>query len=356
MTRKTKQAEVEILDSKMNPVENHETIDELEDEVEELEQELEDETKQNNVLKFAAFILGICLVSVGIGFGFYAFRSNKTLTNVKDQVQTVQEELANKSKEIEDKNIKLAASLDENSQLKTDSAKKAALEAEAAVKAEEEKLKESKKFVISDKKESNLPGLNVRETPCGTVVGQLRVWGTAGEVLEGPNKPGPCLNGDYEWYKVKWNDGTTGWSIVDYLTFSAEKQISTTGYITGYAPLGYDSDTQKVLLPTICATNLTDNINYCNAQINSNDSNYKLNVPIGDYVVTGTFRYKDWETKKLVETPLIYSLSTQCGDWSKQECKDGWNTKAKITVTSGGVLTGINPSTPWNPVNQFKVD
>jgi hypothetical protein len=356
MKRKLKHVEVEILDSKMNPIDEHETVDELEEEVEELQHELKVETKQNNFLKLAAFILGICLVGGGVGFGFYAFRSNKNLLNVKDQVQTVQEELENKSKEIEDKNIKLAASLDENKQLKDESAKKAALEAEAAIKVEQEKQKQSKKFVVSDKKETNLPGLNVRESPCGAVVGQLRVWGTAGEVVEGPNKPGVCLGGDYEWYKVKWNDGAIGWSIVDYLTFSGEKQISSTGYITGYAPLGYDSDAQKVLVPTICATNLADNINYCNAQINANDSNYKLNVPAGDYVITGTFRYKDWDTKKLVEKPMIYSVFTQCGDWSKQECKDGWNTKAKVTVTPGGVLTGINPSTPWNPVNQFKVD
>ncbi|MBC7472484.1 MAG: hypothetical protein H7196_04485 [candidate division SR1 bacterium] len=55
------------------------------------------------------------------------------------------------------------------------------------------------------------------------MIGSLRVWGTAGEVLEGPNKPGPCLGGEYEWYKVKWNDGAEGWSIVNYLDFTGER-------------------------------------------------------------------------------------------------------------------------------------
>jgi hypothetical protein len=328
-----------------------EKIEELQEELQELHDDVIEDKKWSSIFKWLIAILIIILVGLSAGFGFYTFKTGKNITNFKDQVQTTQEELADKDKLLEEQNKKLSLTNQENQELKDKSAKQAAQEAEATLKVEQEKQKNAKRFATSDKKETNLPGLNVRKDPCGDISGGLRVWGTSGEVLEGPVKPGPCLSGDYEWYKIKWNDGQTGWSIADYLTFNSERQISTTGYITGYLPTGYNYETQKPILSSVCATNLADNITNCNAEVNTNNYNYKLLVTAGDYVITGTFRYQDYSTKQLKESAMIFSSFTQCG--YKQECKEGWNTKAKVTVSPGGVVTDANVGVPYDPNQNY---
>jgi hypothetical protein len=328
-----------------------EEIEQSEEELEVLQEEMIKDKKWSKLLKWILTFLVIIFIGLSAGFGFYAFRIGKNITNIKDQVQTTQEELADRDKQLEEQNKTLSLTNKENQELKDKAAKQAAQEAEASIKAEQEKQKNAKRFATSDKKETNLPGLNVRKDPCGDISGGLRVWGTSGEVLEGPKKPGPCLNGDYEWYKIKWNDGQVGWSIADYLTFNSERQISTTGYITGYLPTGYNFETQKPILSSVCATNLADNITNCNAEVNTNNYNYKILVTAGDYVITGTYKYQDYESKKPKESPMIFSTYTQCG--YKQECKNWWNTKAKVTVTPGGVVTDVNIGVPYDPTQNY---
>jgi hypothetical protein len=324
-----------------------ETNEELVEENEELEIEVKKFKKE-----LIWLILLMLLVSVVLGsaIGYYYFQNIKTGQNLSEtskKAQTAEEKAMAENKLRLEQEIKLTQATKENQELKDGAAKKAQEDVAKELKAKEEADKNSKKYVIANKKESAAPGLNTRTSPCGDLIGTLRVWGTAGEVLEGPKKPGPCLDGDYEWYRVKWNDGVEGWSIVNYLDFTGEKQFSKTGYITGYVPIGYDYETnQATYIPKICATNQADNITYCNAEINKDQQNYKLVVPEGDYIMSGTYKYKEYQTKKIVEFPLIYSLRQQCG--YTEECykkyPDGYKIPAKIHVDTNGILIGVNLS------------
>jgi hypothetical protein len=328
----------------------------LEEQVELLEenQELESEVKQFKK-SFVVIVAMVLLISVGLGggIGYYYFQSLHTkqqLNETTQKVQTAEEKANTEAKLRAEQELKLADATNQNQELKNAAAKKAEEEAKNELKQKEEAEKAARKYVVANKKESNLPGLNTRKSPCGDLAGSLRVWGTAGEVLEGPSKPGACLGGDYEWYKVKWNDGLDGWSIADYLDFTGEKQFSQTGYITGYAPIGWDWETSKNnYIPKICATNQADNITYCNAQVNVDQQNYKLVVPAGDYVMSGSYKYKEYQTSNIKEQPLIYTLISQCG--YTQECwtkyPDGYKQSGKVHVDVNGILVGINMSTVY---------
>lgn len=331
---------------------NEEKIQEILEHQEELVEEnieLEEEVKEFK----KGFIIGlilILLVAIGLGggIGYYYFlniNTRQTLNETSQRAETAEEKAQNEAKLRTEKELKLAETTNENQELKNAAAKKAEEEAKNELKQKEEAEKAARKYVVANKKESTLPGLNTRKSPCGDLAGSLRVWGTAGEVLEGPTKPGACLGGDYEWYKIKWNDGVEGWSIVNYLDFTGEKQFNQTGYITGYVPVGWDWESQKyTYTPKICATNQTDKITYCNAQINNEQQNYKLVVPAGEYIMSGTFTYKDWQTSEIKGQPLIYSIQSQCGYTAEcnEKYPEGYKQSAKIKVDVNSVLIGIN--------------
>jgi cell division protein FtsL len=324
-----------------------EKIEYLEDQLEDVQEDLQEERQFEKLLKWILTILAIVFISVGIGFGFYAYNSQRKISNTNTQLSEQKKSAENKEKELQEQNLKLATASEENDKLKKDASAKAAQEAEAALKQKQEEEKNSKRFANADKKETNLPGLNVRKSPCGELAGGLRVWGASGEILEGPTKPGPCLNGDYEWYKLKWSDGLEGWSIANYLTFGSERQVSKVGYVTGFAQGGYDYTNNKMTTPTICATNLADNITNCNVEIDPNSSTYKILLTAGEYNFTGKYKYQDWESKKYLDETTMYSAYQQCG--YKPECKSGWNKPAKVVVPVGGVVTDIYLSVPYNP-------
>jgi hypothetical protein len=336
-------------------IEDNEELIEDNQELTEENEELETEVKKvkKEVIWIVIFMLLLSIV-LGSAIGYYYFqnvRTGQNLSETNKKVQTAEEKILAEGKLRMEQELKLAQSTKENQGLKDAAAKKAEEDAAKDLKAKEEAEKAARKYVIANKKESNSPGLNTRTSPCGDLVGSLRVWGTAGEVQEGPVKQGPCLGGDYEWYKVKWNDGVTGWSIVNYLDFTGEKQFSKTGYITGFVPVGYDYSTQNnTILPKICAINIADKITYCNAEVNINQQNYRIVVPEGEYILTGKTRYQMYDTKQLVEQDLIYSVSQQCGYNNEcyQKFPNGYSENAKIKVTTNGIVIGANLTTFYN--------
>jgi hypothetical protein len=63
-------------------------------------------------------------------------------------------------------------------------------------------------------------GLKVRATACGETVKATMAAGTAGQIVDGPQRPGCVLaapNNYYTWWEVLYSDGTRGWSVEDYL-------------------------------------------------------------------------------------------------------------------------------------------
>jgi hypothetical protein len=355
MSPKNNHAEIEkIVEIQEILDENHE-LEEKNDDLVEENGELEAEVKhvKKEVLWLIASILLISLL-LGSGIGYYYYQNaqtRKALTATTTRALTAEETAKNEAKLRTEQELKLTQATQENQGLKDTAAKKAEEDAIKEQKAKEEADKLSRKYVSTIKKDSTLPGLNTRVAPCGDVAGTLRVWGTAGEVIEGPTKAGVCFGEDYEWYKVKWNDGVIGWSIANYLEFTGERQFSKTGVLTGYVPVGYDYETsQNSIKPTVCATNLGDKITYCNAEINSNQQSYKLVVPEGEYVMTGKLRYKDYDTKKIVEQDLIFSVSQLCG--YTQDCyqkyPNGYRQNAKVIVSTNGIVTGVNLTSFYN--------
>jgi hypothetical protein len=295
--------------------------------------------------KIILWIVLILLSSIlmVLGFTLLNIQNEKKLATKDQEIQQVRDLARKNAKEKDEEALKNLKSIEENIALKESASKKAAEEAAATLKKQQEEEIASKKYVIADKKETNLPGLNTRENACGNLSGETRVWGTGGEVLEGPTNPGACLGGEWDWYKVRWNDGVVGWSIADYLTFSSQTQISQTGFITGYSPVGWDGE--KTTFPKICAVNQVDKITYCNAQIDKDQYNYKLVVPAGDYIMTGSIKSKDFHTGILAEQKILYSVIVQCG--YTQECyekhgQEGYNKSAIVKVQAGGVATKID--------------
>ena len=333
----------QIPDDEIEEIIEHEEI--LEEENEELVTEVK-QFKKRFVFLIIFFLLSAAFLGSAIGYYYFqTANTKKNLTESEQKIQTADDKLKNEAKIRAEKELSLTQATAENQDLKNAAAKKAEDDAKKELKQKEEADKAAKKYVIANKKESTQPGLNSRKTPCGELAGGLRVWGTAGEVLEGPTKPGPCLNGDYEWYRVKWNDGVEGWSIVNYLDFTGEKQFSQTGYITGYAPIGWDWETNKnVNLSKICATNQVDKIEYCNAQVDVSQGNYKLVVPAGEYVMSGTYKYKEFDTQNFKEFPMYYPLINQCGFTNEcyQKYPNGYNESGKVRVETGGVAINVN--------------
>jgi hypothetical protein len=59
-------------------------------------------------------------------------------------------------------------------------------------------------------------GLNVRSTPAGTRIGQVPK-GARGTIIGGP-EGASYLGTFYVWWKIRWNDSLTGWSVENWLT------------------------------------------------------------------------------------------------------------------------------------------
>lgn len=296
-------------------------------------------------------IAGLCVLFLGIviGIGLQHYnvlgrlnQATRQIIGLENSLARTEAELALEAKKNQENVLLLAAATEENAALKEEATRKAAEEAQAELDAQAEAQASARRYVVATRQDSELPGLNTRQEPCGPAAGEYRVWGTGGEVLEGPVTPGPCLEGDYEWYKIKWNDNLEGWSIADYLVFSGERPLSTTGYLTGYTPFAYDPETDAPLTPTVCATSQTDNISYCNAELNPERSTYKLLVPAGDYVVSGTFRYRDYQTEEIVQRQTLFTNFMQCG--YTPECFDApdRDEAAVVTVGAGDAVVGIS--------------
>jgi hypothetical protein len=76
------------------------------------------------------------------------------------------------------------------------------------------------KLIYANSKGVNAQGLNSRAQPCGATVDSTPInWGTKGSILAGPTAKA-CFGGNWNWYQIKWDDGSTGWSVSSYLSDS----------------------------------------------------------------------------------------------------------------------------------------
>ena len=303
----------------------------------------------NRRLVIALIGLSVFVVGAGTAVAAYHFDVVDTLedklSGTRGELSSTQSSLEKAKEESAEQGLLISKATEEIEALKQESAEKTAQEAQEELEAKLQAEKDAKRFVIATKKDSNLQGLNVRNSPCGEKVGPYQVWGNAGEVISGPEQPGECLGGDFEWYKIRWNDGMEGWSIADYFDFSASRSLNNTGVITGYAPYGFNFEEETKIAPSICATNQSDGITYCNASLNEGRNTYTLELPAGRYLVSGTYRYMDWESKNIVNVPLRHTLFEACGYTVDCYNKFGESDGAAIVdVNAGDVLAGINLS------------
>jgi hypothetical protein len=79
------------------------------------------------------------------------------------------------------------------------------------------------KTVYTTSRGVSVPGLNVRNAPCGTQVGTAS-WGASGTQTEGPRSQS-CFGRSLNWVKVNFG-GVNGWVADYYLTTSAPSQSS----------------------------------------------------------------------------------------------------------------------------------
>jgi Bacterial SH3 domain len=85
----------------------------------------------------------------------------------------------------------------------------------------------SNKSVYASSKGVNAKGLNSRIQPCGTLSNTKPIiWGTKGTIVDGPVTKA-CLGGNWNWYNVRWEDGTNGWSVSSFLNESPATTVRT---------------------------------------------------------------------------------------------------------------------------------
>lgn len=182
--------------------------------------------------------------------------------------------------------------------------------------------------------------LNSRSTPCGDIVGDSKPWGFSGQVSEGPITQ-ECLGGKYTWWKVKWGDGSEGWSIADNLKFYDAPVAFNFGFITG--EFIYPSE----FLPPqrACAKNVLTKAVYCTdrSQSKINPKVYKLAVPVGKYYVFAS----RWDSiDKSKPEKIYYDENVPCG--LTYECfKKTPNPKPIAVEVKPGLTTSKIDPTDW---------
>jgi hypothetical protein len=101
----------------------------------------------------------------------------------------------------------------------------------------------------------------------------------------------------------------------------------------------------KTLPQTLCATNQGDGISYCGAEINYGQNTFKLTVPVGDYILTGKYRFVDYQSRETKEFKTLYSVqSQQSSSAGYQYNADDYKKNAVVHVDQAGVLTNFNIS------------
>ncbi|MEI6728685.1 MAG: hypothetical protein WCK98_03520 [bacterium] len=182
--------------------------------------------------------------------------------------------------------------------------------------------------------------LNSRSTPCGDLTTDSKPWGFSGQVSEGPITQ-ECLGGKYTWWKVKWGDGTEGWSIADNLKFYDAPLAFNFGFITG--EFTYPSD----FIPPqrACAKNIVTKAIYCTdrSQSKTNPKVYKLAVPVGKYYVFAS----RWDSiDKSKPEKIYYDENVPCG--LTFDCfKKTPNPKPIAVEVKAGLTTSKIDPTDW---------
>jgi hypothetical protein len=83
----------------------------------------------------------------------------------------------------------------------------------------------SVKTVTTVRNGDKATGLNLRSDACGTKTGTIP-WGTKGTVLSGPVSKS-CLGGNFQWNRVQFSNGQTGWVAGNYLSGATGTSNST---------------------------------------------------------------------------------------------------------------------------------
>jgi hypothetical protein len=90
----------------------------------------------------------------------------------------------------------------------------------------------AQKPVYSNNRGVSASGLNVRSAPCGNRV-SVAPWNTSGTQVEGP-RTATCFGRSWNWYKVNFSSGQSGWVVDFYLSDSqaSSNNSSTSGSVT----------------------------------------------------------------------------------------------------------------------------
>lgn len=141
-------------------------------------------------------------------------------------------------------------------------------------------------------------GLNWRSQPCGEILGSVKRWGNVGSVIKGPVQT-LCGGSNSDFYFIKWEDGTSGWSAADNLSFSEKKPELAIGTISGQVFYG-----SEYLPPfRVCAVDISSKTEFCNeypkgAPAQDRNGKYidqtpltkfNLEVPVGNYWIYSQF-------------------------------------------------------------------
>lgn len=150
-----------------------------------------------------------------------------------------------------------------------------------------EKLDNIGNFVIV--KNNNLLsdyGIESFDFPCGNSKGELKIVGNVGEILS-ISKSKKCEKDTKDYYEIKWDNGSRGFSESTNLEFFKVKPQIQIGYING--KVGYSDN--NIPEHRVCAKTIKSNVIYCtkNRKLSTDESLknpiYSLEVPIGNYYV-----------------------------------------------------------------------
>lgn len=86
-------------------------------------------------------------------------------------------------------------------------------------------------------------GLNLRTEACGDLKGTIP-WGTKGTITSELISKS-CLGGNWNWYKVKWQNGAEGWSVSSYLSENVVKITQESAVIKATQPTSISKPTTQ---------------------------------------------------------------------------------------------------------------
>lgn len=74
---------------------------------------------------------------------------------------------------------------------------------------------------VNNSGNADLKGLNVRKEPCSEEIVGVVDWGTAGTLGSAEKVKMSCFGQDYQWYKITWESGISGYSATEFVEFKS---------------------------------------------------------------------------------------------------------------------------------------